>query len=148
MSRFGCHCPRRRLLAIGPRPLAGLGLAAWLLACGGGEQELGPTAKVERGRIERIHVDAGDQVEQGQPLVEIERELLASQVREAEAALRDARVELRFAKIDIGRSDELSRGGATSAQKHDTAQARYEGAQAKVARATAALDTLSTQLSY
>jgi HlyD family secretion protein len=135
---------------------------------------MGPTARVEKGRLERIvvatgtiepirevevrpripgiiekiHVEAGDQVEPGQPLIEIERELLASQAREAEAALREARVELRFAKIDIDRSDELERSGATSAQKRDAAQARYERAQALVARATAALETLSTQLSY
>jgi HlyD family secretion protein len=100
------------------------------------------------GIVEKIHVEAGDAVAIGQPLVEIERELLASQAREAEAALRDARVELRFAKIDIDRSEELERGGATSAQKRDAARARYERAQAQVARATAALETLATQLSY
>jgi HlyD family secretion protein len=174
MSRSGCHRLRRHLLAIGYWLLAGLGLLLALSACGGGAPELGPTAKVQKGRIERrvvatgtiepirevevrpripgivekIHVKAGDQVEEGQPLVEIERELLASQVREAEAALRDARVELRFAKIDIDRSAELEKSGATSAQKRDAAQARYERAQAQTARAEAALATLSTQLSY
>jgi HlyD family secretion protein len=135
---------------------------------------VGPTAKVEKGRIERIvvatgtiepireveirpriagiiekiHVEAGDQVEEQQPLIEIERELLASQVHEAEAALREARVELRFAKIDLDRSDELESAGATSAQKRDTARARHERALALVARASAALETLATQLSY
>lgn len=165
---------RRHHSDTGARALCALWLALVTFACGGGEQELGPTAKVEKGRLERIvvatgtiepirevevrpriagiiekiHVEAGDAVAPGQPLVEIERELLASQVREAEAALREARVELRFAKIDVERSDELERSGATSAQKHDAAQARFERAQALVARANAALDTLSTQLSY
>ena len=151
-----------------------LSLALAALACGGGDEELGPTAKVEKGRLERlvvatgtiepikevevrpriagiiekIHVEAGDAVVPGQPLVEIERELLASQVREAQAAVREAGVELRFAKIDVGRSDELARSGATSDQKRDTAQARFERAQALAARASAALETLSTQLSY
>ena len=97
---------------------------AWLLACGtGGEAAEVPTALVETARIERIvvatgtieperevrsriagivekiHVDDGDRVEPEQPLVEIERELLESQVREAAASLEAARVELRFAKI-------------------------------------------------
>jgi HlyD family secretion protein len=173
MSLHGWHPPHLSP-GSGWRALAALLLAVQSAGCGGSGQDLGPTAKVEKGRIERIVVatgtiepirevevrpripgiitrilvEAGDVVAEGQTLVEIERELLASQVREAEAALREARVELRFAKIDVERSDELERSGATSAQKHDTAQARFERAQAQVARASAALDTLSTQLSY
>jgi HlyD family secretion protein len=166
--------PIRRFPGGGLAALAALLLAVQSAGCGGGADEVGPTARATKGRIERIvvatgtvepirevevrpripgiitkiHVEAGDHVEEGQTLVEIERELLASQVREAEAALREARVELRFAKIDVDRSDELERSGATSAQKRDTARARHERAQALVARAGAALDTLSTQLSY
>ena len=105
---------RRQSTDTGARALCALWLVLQTLGCGGAEQALGPTAKVEKGRLERlvvatgtiepirevevrpriagiiekIHVDAGDSVEPGQPLVEIERELLASQVREAEAALR------------------------------------------------------------
>ena len=103
---------RRQSTDTGARALCALWLVLQTLGCGGAEQALGPTAKVEKGRLERlvvatgtiepirevevrpriagiiekIHVDAGDSVEPGQPLVEIERELLASQVREAEAA--------------------------------------------------------------
>ena len=144
------------------------------LACSGDDVDLGPTARVERGRIERIVVatgtieperevevrpriagiierilvEAGDDVEQGQPLVEIERDLLESQVREAEAALLEANVERRFAKIGLDRLEELQAGGAASLQKHDDARSRPERSGAAVARAQAALDTLSTQLSY
>jgi len=170
------HPPSRRPSRdTGARALCALlGSLLLALACGGGEQQLGPTARVEKGRLERlvvatgtiepikeieirpriagivekIHVEAGDTVAPGQPLVEIERELLASQAREAEAVLREARVELRFAQVDVERSDELEKSGATSAQKHDLAQARYERAQALVARASAAHATLSTQLGY
>ena len=156
-----------------PRPWPGPLLAA-LVACGGGDPGPAPTATVERGRIERIvvatgtieperevevrpripgiveaiHVKAGDEVAAGQPLVEIERKLLASQVQEAEAGLRAARVEERYARIDLERVVELRRGGASSEQAHDAARARFENAQAEVARAQAALDTLATQLSY
>jgi HlyD family secretion protein len=175
MSLHGWPSPYLRCPGARPRALAALLLAVQSAGCGAGSsQDVGPTAKVQKGRIERIvvatgtiepirevevrpripgiitkiHVEEGDVVAEGQPLVEIERELLASQAREAEAALREAQVELRFAKIDVDRSDELERGGATSAQKHDAAQARFERSQAQVARATAALHTLSTQLSY
>ena len=151
-----------------------LSACLWASGCGGESFDPGPTAKAERGRIERIvvatgtveperevevrpriagiiekiHVEAGDEIETGAPLVEIERELLASQVREAEAALREATVEHRYAKIDLERAEELHRGGAASPQQQDSARARTERALAAVARAQARLDTLSTQLSY
>jgi HlyD family secretion protein len=100
------------------------------------------------GIVEAIHVKAGDRVAPGQPLVEIERRLLASQAQEAEAGLRAAKVEERYAHIDLERVAELRKGGASSDQAHDAARARFESAQAEVARAQAALDTLDTQLSY
>ena len=94
-----------------PRPLFAALLPA-LVACGSDDAGPAPTATAERGRIERIvvasgtieperevevrpripgiveaiHVKAGQRVAPDQPLVEIERRLLASQVQEAEAA--------------------------------------------------------------
>ena len=156
-----------RTLLLIPLLLAGSG-------CSGGEVDIGETATAEigpierivvatgtveperevevrpriAGIIERIPVKAGDDVEKNQVLVEIERELLESRVREAEAALREASVELRYAKIAVDRVEELERGGAASQQKHDDARARFERAGAAVARADAALNTLSTHLSY
>ena len=145
-----------------------------VLACGGGEKSALPSAEVERGRIERIvvatgtiepvkevevrpriagiiekiHVEDGDTVKLGQPLVEIERDLLASQLRETEAAVRQAKVELDYAKIELDRAVELRNTGAASPQKEDAARSRHEGAQAALARAQANCDTLRTQLSY
>jgi HlyD family secretion protein len=100
------------------------------------------------GIVETIHVDEGDPVEEDQPLVEIERDLLASAVSEARAALEGARVEHRFAKIALDRSSELERGGAASEQARDDARTRYESAVTAVAAAEARLENLSTQLSY
>jgi HlyD family secretion protein len=149
-------------------------IALLVAACGGEPAQSGPSARAERasierivvatgtieperevevrprvpGIIERILVKAGDSVEQGQELVRIERELLESQAREAEAALRQAKVELRYAKLAVDRVEELKRSDAASAQKRDDAAARYEQAQAAVARAEAAFQSLSTQLGY
>jgi HlyD family secretion protein len=150
-------------------------VAAGISSCGGDERfDPGPVATVVRDRIERIvvatgtiepekevevrsrlagivetvHVDDGDTVEREQPLAEIERELLESTVREAQAVREEARVEHRFAKIALDRSQELEKGGASSQQKFDDARTRYERAQANVARAQARLENLSTQLSY
>lgn len=157
------------------RPCAhALAPALLLLACGGGDEQTLPSATVERGRIERIvvatgtiepvkevevrpriagiiekiHVDDGDSVKPGQPLVEIERELLASQLREAEAAVREARVGLRYAKIELDRAAELQRTGASSPQQLDSARSSHERAEATLARAEAVFDTLKTTLGY
>jgi HlyD family secretion protein len=90
------------------------------------------------GIVERIHVEAGDDVEAGTLLVEIERELLASRVAEARAALREARVRRRYAATELERSP----------QHLDELQSGHDQAEAAAARAEAALRTLATQLSY
>ncbi len=100
------------------------------------------------GIVQRIHVEDGDQVEEGQLLLEIERDLLESQLQEAAAALQEARVERRYAGIDLGRAEELVRSGARSSQFLDEAKARTERSTAVVARASARHRTLSTQLGY
>ncbi len=149
-------------------------LAAGALACGGADPPDAPVARVERGTLERavvatgtvepaveievrpriagiiegIHVEAGDLVEAGQQLVEIEKDLLEAQVREAQAAVQAAAVEQRYSAIELKRAEDLERTGAASAQKLDDARARSEQAQASRARAEASLDTLSTQLGY
>ena len=145
-----------------------------VLACGGDAAPPPATAKVERGHIERIvvatgtiepakevevrpripgiveriYVEPGDSVEPGQLLVEIDRELLASQAAEARAALSEARVALRFAANELQRAEELAKQGASSAQHVDDMRARHEGAAARVAAAEARFETLTTQLGY
>jgi HlyD family secretion protein len=144
------------------------------LACGGDVSPPPETARVERGRIERvvvatgtieparevevrpripgiverIHVEPGDSVEPGQLLVEIDRELLASQAAEAEAALREAEVALRFAALELGRAEELVASKVQSAQHLDDMRSRHEAALARVTAAQAKLRTLTTQLGY
>jgi HlyD family secretion protein len=147
----------------------------WGVACGSADEiDATQAARVERGPIRRIvvatgtiepekeieirpriagivetvYVHDGDEVRVGQPLIEIERDLLASQMREAKAALEEAEVERRYAEIDLERSVELEKSGATSQRRQDDAQSRFERSKAQVARARAQLDTLSTELSY
>ncbi len=154
--------------------LATVALAAFTFACGGGEAPAAPSARAEKGAIERIVVATGtiepavevevrpripgiverilvkdgDRVERGQVLVEIERELLASQEAEARAELDSARVEARYAGIELARAEQLIASGALSSQQLDEAKARVERSRANVARAEARLATLSTQLGY
>jgi HlyD family secretion protein len=146
-----------------------------LAACARPAQtEIGTTARVERGRIERIvvatgtiepekevevrsrisgivdlvHVEAGDDVEAGQRLVEIERELLEAQVAEARAQLAGARAELERARSELRRARTLRRGEMIPESEQEDAKARHDSADAAVARSQAALDALLIQLSY
>jgi HlyD family secretion protein len=158
------------------RPARALRLAALLLAigCSRGAEAPPPTAIVERGRverivvatgtiepesevevrprtagiIERIHVEAGDAVARGQVVLELERELVEAQVREARAALDSARVELHYADIDLARIAGLRERGAASEQRRDEAKARREKALAARAQAEARLASLDVQLRY
>lgn len=133
-----------------------------------------PTARVERTRIERIvvatgtiepedevevrsrisgivqvvHVEAGDKVELGRPLVEIERELLVAQAAEARARLAGSSAELARAASELRRAAKLTDGGTMSASQEEDAITRTRSAEAAVARDQAVLDTLTIQLGY
>ncbi len=156
------------------RPVLAPLLCAALLGCGPDAPERVPTARVERGAIERIvvatgtvepenevevrprvpgivehiAVEAGDPVEKDQVLVELERELLEAQVAEAKAAVRAAQVERRFAGIELERATSMRERGATSAKTLDDARNRSQAAAADLARAQARLTSLDVQLRY
>jgi HlyD family secretion protein len=114
-----------------------------LIACSGnGGEEIGPTAKVERGTIERrivatgtiepekeievrprvsgivetVHVKAGDRVKAGQPLVEVEKELSEVRLKEASARLAEAHAEFRFAASALKRAERLHKGATMDDQ--------------------------------
>jgi len=154
---------------------AAAGAALALVACSaGGEPAELPTARAELRSIQRIVVATGtvepegevevrpriagivdrilvqedELVESGQVLLEIERELIEARVREARAVLEAADVELRFARRQLDRVEELQRKGASSDSQLDDAVARYEGAAAVHRRAEAALATLEVELRY
>src|SRR5712691_961739 len=76
------------------------------------------------GIVDKIHVEAGDRVAAGAPLVEIERELLEAQLAEARARLQDSRVELHYARNDLGRATNLRRDGTVAEQELERAGAR------------------------
>jgi HlyD family secretion protein len=148
----------------------------WLaLACSGGEDvDLGPTAEVVRGRIERIvvatgtiepqkevevrpripgivervYVEAGDIVEMDQPLVELDRELLEAKYKEVRSRLEGSRVAQRYAKIELDRAAALREGGAMAEQAYEQAEATFQTARAAVSRDRAAVESLEVQLGH
>ncbi|MEM7411457.1 MAG: efflux RND transporter periplasmic adaptor subunit [Myxococcota bacterium] len=110
-----------------------------------GEVEVRPRVA---GIIEAINVERGDTIEAGDALVEIERELLESQVARARAQVKSAEVELHYAEIAKQRAERLRARGAASDSQQDEARADLEGASARLASARASLQELSVQLRY
>ena len=147
----------------------------FVLACGGDAAPPPATAKVERGRIERIvvatgtiepakevevrpripgiveriHVEAGDLVEHGQLLVEIERELLAGAGRRGRGGARPRR----GSRCTTRRSSSSARrAGASAARSPSSSSTTCGRATRRPARASRrprrSGDTLRTQLCY
>lgn len=157
------------------RAIISIVLLLLLAGCSGdGDEEIGPTTTVERASIERrivatgtiepekevevrprisgivetVHVEAGDRVVAGQPLVEVEKELAEVRLKESSARLEEARAELRFARSALRRAERLHKNGTMDDQEHDEIVSRFDRATAGVARAEASEDLLEVQLRY
>lgn len=100
------------------------------------------------GIVEKVLVHAGDHVERGSPLVEIDHELLAAQAAEARARLEGSKAEAARAVSELRRSVKLKDGGTLSASQEEDAITRQKSAEAAVARDQAALETLEIELGY
>lgn len=100
------------------------------------------------GIVEKVAVEAGDEVSKGDVLVEIERELLEAQMREAIAAVETADVSVHFARIAVERAVQLQERGASSTSALDEARSADQLARARRVSAIAARDTLAVQLKH
>jgi RND family efflux transporter MFP subunit len=101
------------------------------------------------GRVERLYVDIGDQVRQGEVIAELDRATLDAQVQQAEAAV--AVAQARLAQIQAGSRQEDIEAAAASVR---AAEARLDqarsgarpeevaGARAQVSQAQTRLDSL------
>lgn len=91
------------------------------------------------GLIERRLFEEGAEVEEGQPLYQLEDDSYRAALRSAQAVVRRAHAALRVARENAERSQRLFEGGAISAQQHDTTEAALQLARADLAAAQAAL---------
>lgn len=113
-------------------------------------------------QIERIHVDIGDRVEQGQVVAELDDDDATQAVAEAEAELAVARAEVeqaeadaRLARREFERTRSLAERELASTSELDTTRARAQAqnaavavARARVTQREAALARARVQLSY
>jgi len=94
------------------------------------------------GNVQKLNVDVGDKVSQGQVLAVLDDETLKLNVEAAEANLGRAQVELRNARTELERQRRMSAAyaGATSQRAIDQAQAKYDGARKNVSYANTRLN--------
>jgi HlyD family secretion protein len=111
-------------------------------------------------KIVILHHREGDQVKEGDPLLDLDRSDLESRLREAEAARRAAEAQVSVARArmenaqrDYSRNLQLYRAQAISASVHDAAKTAYEVAkntyeasQSQYKGAKSQVETLQVQL--
>lgn len=99
-------------------------------------------------RIVNVHVRAGDNVNRGDLLLELENSDIKAQVQQAEAAIRAITARLREAKQTLDRVQELQTGGVVSVSDLDKATANHETLKADMVGANQALEEARIALTY
>ena len=113
----------------------------------------GAVASRVAGSIEQINVLAGSVVEEGDILVELNRDLLSILVRQARAEIAEANasvatgeVRLASAQTSFGRVDALRDSASFSQGRFDTVEADVQVARAQLAEAQARLESSNARL--
>lgn len=100
------------------------------------------------GRLEQVAYVPGSRVRKGQTLFVIEPTTYLDNVHQAEAALKEGRATLDYAKATYERTKEAFKANAVSEIQVIQTQSNYEQAVAAVANYEAQLQTAQTNLSY
>lgn len=98
--------------------------------------------------IHRVLVRAGQHVEAGQLLIELDDRELQAQRREAEAGVVASTAELALRKRELERHKIMLDGEAVTKEQYDTVRGSYEVAQAQHSRAQEQLQRVKTMLSH
>lgn len=98
--------------------------------------------------INAINVSAGDQVERGDVLVELDDEQLQAQLKQAEQAYAVATATRREAETNFARFEQLVKQKAASPAEYEQSSRQLEVAQANVLRTEQAVNEARVLLSY
>ena len=109
------------------------------------ETEVG--AKV-MARVLAVHAQAGQHVDEGQVLVDLEKGDLAARLRQAEAALDSAAASLSQAQTEYDRIERLRGGGSASELEFTTATNMLQAAKAKKAQAESTVQEAEAVIDY
>ncbi|GAB2953651.1 efflux RND transporter periplasmic adaptor subunit [Hymenobacter coalescens] len=100
------------------------------------------------GFLEKIHVDEGQEVRQGQLLFSINDAPFRAQITKAQAALSSAQADTRVAELEVRQVQLLVAKNIVSKTELEVAQAKLKAAQSQVAQARSALTDAQLNLSY
>ncbi|XZF14912.1 efflux RND transporter periplasmic adaptor subunit [Chitinophagaceae bacterium MMS25-I14] len=100
------------------------------------------------GYIDKIYVEEGAYVSQGQPLFKINDNLYSQQSNNAGATIQAARAALEKAQVELDRIKPLVENKVVSDVQLQTAKASYNEAKAALAQATAAKGSADVSLGY
>lgn len=98
------------------------------------------------GRVGRVFADEGDRVRRGQPLLTLETEYLALDLKRAEAEVARARAAAAETERDFHRKEELVAKDSVSKAAFDRSQSNHQAALASVAAAEAGRDLARQKL--
>lgn len=101
-----------------------------------------------KGFIEKIHVDEGKPVREGQLLVTLGGRELKENVLRANASLKSLIAELKVAEVELKNTGMLAEKKVISSTELDMAKARKEAVEAKIDEAKAALAIANLNLSF
>jgi HlyD family secretion protein len=94
-------------------------------------------------RVEKVYVDEGDWVKQGQPLAKLDDTLLMSQIAQAKATLAQQQANAQFNDANLKRSEDLAKAGALAQSTLEQAQMQAASTRAAVMAAQASVNTMS-----
>ena len=100
------------------------------------------------GTVTKLYVDFNDKVEKGQPLLELDRSLLAAQARQSSANIGNIAATLELARANEARMKSLFEQEYVSRQELDQAMQARKSAEAQLAQAKAAADKDQVNLNY
>ena len=100
------------------------------------------------GTVTKLYVDFNDKVEKGQPLLELDRSLLAAQARQSAANIGNIAAALELARANEARMKELFAQEYVSRQELDQAMQARKSSEAQLAQARALADRDQVNLNY
>lgn len=99
-------------------------------------------------RVTELLVDVGEPVRRGQVLLRLDRRMLASDLQQADAALREAEAGAALARANLARGQQLVQSKYISANQLDELRALRTQSEARVGTARAARDGVALRLSF
>lgn len=100
------------------------------------------------GTVTKLYVDFNDKVEKGQPLLELDRSLLAAQARQSAASIGNVSATLELARANEARMKALYAEEYVSRQELEQSVQARKSAEAQLAQARAAADKDQVNLNY